>query len=153
MANERDDEQFGKQDTDKAFGETKQQPAGEQGQKPEFGQQGQQGESGQQGQNPSGQADFATDRDTDTPSTEKDFGGSQATGETGGAGVGTQGGGFVGSQGSGSSDYLREDAAATPDFAAEGQGATENSTLENPDEDIETGQIRRDNDVAGGTGA
>ena len=55
MANEKDDEQFGKQSQEKELGENKQQPAGQQGQQPELGQQGQQNEFGQNLQQPSGQ--------------------------------------------------------------------------------------------------
>jgi hypothetical protein len=158
MANEQDNEKFGKEGQDREFGEKKQQPIGQQGQQPEFGQKGQQ-PLGQQGQSSSGQADRGKSGDTETLSTERGFGqgaggGQSGSGQTGSSGGNEGVGGFVGSQGSGSSDYLREEADNAPDFASQGQGATEGrDALDNPDEDIETGQIRRDNDIEGGTGA
>lgn len=133
MANEKDDEQFGK-DPNKNFATDQQPPAR------------QQGES-------SVQADTQQGGDTDTLSSEKESNSSQGTGGTpgsqspGGTG-GAQGGGFIGSRGTGSSDQLQDDSAAKSDFAPQSQGAQDN-----PDEDIETGQPRRDNDIEGGTGA
>jgi translation initiation factor IF-2 len=151
MANEKDNEQFGKPDREKEFGQDKQPPTGEKGRQPEFGQQGQQQPAGQQGQKPefgqqgqasSGQADLGKSGDTDTLSTERGLGQ--------GASGGTEGtGGFVGSQGAGSDAYLREEGkTAGADFASQGQGA-----LEGDEEDIETGQRRnRDSDIEGGSG-
>ncbi len=160
MAEERDEEQFGKQDE---TGQDKQQPpAGQQGQpqpnaeqgEPQpVGQQNQPGELGQQAQSSSGQTDLGQSGDTDTLAGEqRGFGqgtdGSQNPGGTGGS----QGdsGGFVGSQGNSSSDYLQEEGATgESDLASQGQGA-----LEGQDEDIETGQPRSPNeDIEGGTGA
>jgi len=139
MANERDDEQFGKEK--KEFGQDKQPPTGQQGQQPEFG---------QQGQSSTGQTDFGKSGDTDTLIDKPGFG--QGTGGTPGSqspgGTGSSQGGFVGSQGTGSDDYLPEEGSTSgSDFASQGQGALE-------DEDIETGQRNtRDNDIEGGSGA
>jgi hypothetical protein len=174
MAEERDDEQFGKTEQAKEFGKDKQPPTGQQGQAPEFGQQQQPSEFGQQGQqgqagglgsqptmsgqdqspsgsqdkSSSGQADFGKSGETDTltekPGFGQGIGASQSPGGTGGAQ-----GGFVGSQGTGSDDYLREEGSSGgSDFAGQGQGALDQ------DEDIETGEPnRRDNDIEGGSGA
>lgn len=142
MANEKDNEQFGKPDREKEFGQDKQPPTGEKGQQPEFGEKGQQPEFGQQGQASSGQADLGKSGDTDTLSTERGLGQ--------GASGGTEGtGGFVGSQGAGSDAYLREEGkTAGADFASQGKGA-----LEGDDEDVETAQRRnRDSDIEGGSG-
>ena len=78
MANEKDDDQVGKEE--KEFGQTKQPPtsqqgqqseSGQQGQPREFGQQGQPGEFGQgkQGHSSTGQTDLGKSGDTDTPAT------------------------------------------------------------------------------------
>jgi hypothetical protein len=137
MAEERDDEQFGKQDE---TGQAKQpQPTGEQSQ--------QQQPTGQQGQSSSGQTDLGQSGDTATLSGEqRGFG--QGAGQSGGASP-SGSGGFVGSQGSGSSDYLQEKAAtteSTDETTDASQGALEN-------EDIETGQPQsRDSDVDGSSG-
>ena len=166
MANERDDEQFGKQDREKEFGQDKQRPTenqGQQGQQGQFGQQGQQGQGtqgdlGRQpdqmagGQSSSGQADPGRSGETDTLSGERGFGQGTDGGQSGSGQPGSSGGsqgGFVGSQGTGSDAYLREQGSTGgSDFAKEGQGA-----LEGEDEDIETGQRRnRDSDIEGGSG-
>lgn len=144
MANERDDEQFGKEDQE--FKPNKQQPTGQQGQQPELG---------QQGQSSTGQTDFGKSGDTDTLIDKPGFG--QGTGSTGTGGnpasqspggTGGSQGGFVGSQGGASDDDLQEGATGGSDFASQGQGA-----LDDQDEDIETGQRNtRDNDIEGGSG-
>lgn len=153
MANERDEEQFGEknefgQDRKAETGQDKQPPAAQQG---AFAQQSQQ-PTGEQGQASTGQAEPGLGGDTATLSNES--GGGQSGGTEGA-------GGFVGSQGSGSDDYLREEGSTGgPDFASQGQGATEGqNAIKGEDattglnEDVETGQRNdRDSDIEGGSG-
>lgn len=149
MAEERDEQQFGKP------GETsqdrQQQPVDQQDQPSELGQSQPQKPTDQQGQSASGQAELGQGGDTATLSGEQrgsaSIPGSQSPGGTGGAQ-----GGFVGSQGGSSSDYLREDGSGGgQDFASQGQGAPETAALE--DEDIETGQPQsRESDIDGSSG-
>jgi hypothetical protein len=175
MANERDDEQFGNENSEfgkdgqpstgqqgqqSEFGQQNQQAAGQQGQQSEFAQQqqqptGQQGQSAEfaqdqtqnQGQSSSGQAEWAQDGDTGTLSSEADpnFGGQSPGGSSGASGAE---GGFVGSQGTGSDEYLQEQGSdGGSDFASQGQGALDQ------DEDVETGQSQdRDSDIEGSSG-
>lgn len=143
MAEEKDEEQIGKQD----------QPTGEQSQQPPTGEQSQQQPTGQQGQSASGQTDLGQGGDTATLSGEQrgfgagasGTGGSQSPGGTGSSQGGS--GGFVGSQGGGSSEHVQEEGSTgESDFAPQGQGALE-------DEDIETGQPQsRDSDTEGSSG-
>lgn len=138
MADEKDEQQLGKQDPKAELDQGKQ-PTGEQNQP---------SETGQQGQASSGQADLGQAGDTDTLSDERGSGQGADRGQSGGAQGGS--GGFVGSQAAGSSEELRVEAAtAESDSASQGQGA-----LNDQDEDIETGQpSNRDNDIEGGSGA
>lgn len=174
MANERDDEQFGNENSElgkdgqpstgqqsqqSEFGQQNQQASGQQSQQSEFGQQqqrptGQQGQSSEfaqdqtqnQGQSSSGQTDLAQDGDTATLSSEAgpNFGGQGPGGSSRSSGAA---GGFVGSQGTGSDEYLQEGPEGGSDFASQGQGALDQ------DEDIETGQPQgRDSDIEGSSG-
>ncbi len=139
MANQKDEQQLGKQDPKAELDQGKQQPTG---------QQNQPSETGQQGQASSGQADPGQSGDTDTLSDERGSGQGADRGQSSGSQGGS--GSFIGSQATGSSEELPDEAAtAESDFASQGQGA-----LNDQDEDIETGQpSSRDNDIEGGSGA